>query len=215
MTSSKRLLIVADGETPPGGWEYTQPETGMVIRAVTARGLKNNLEIHRRANGIPLEPGWWEDLQEEVLCTNERFSRFCRHVKVKTPVPDPTLHARDLRNFLRAMKEWFRAGRALVAHEEAVRRAEICHQCPLRADQPDKGCLGCSGVYARIKRLLPKDSKPLPDEDKLVACRVCKCSLPVKIRLPEDVLRASHDPKHIFPENCWLPKIVEQKGPDQ
>lgn len=205
----KRLQIVREGVVPPHGWEYVQPETGFKMNSVTPRGLMALVEVHRRANGIPLSMGWKEALEEE-LCRDPRYAGRCREVAVPRTVT-PRLRVGHLLVFLAAVKKWFKAYHLEpVPVEEADRRANICMSCPKHVPTVS-GCPGCEGVFRRAKTML-SSAPPLAREKELRFCGECLCFLPVKVRLPADCIQAVTPSGHPFPEGCWIKPIISEES---
>jgi hypothetical protein len=51
---------------PPGGWRYTQPETGFVFTDSSMQGLMDKVAQHRLANKLPAgDPE--QDISEQII----------------------------------------------------------------------------------------------------------------------------------------------------
>ena len=197
-------MILADvSTTPPGGWTYTQQESGFVIRALTPADLKSRIYQHRRANGFDLSSGWWEEVQLELCSIPEIEERFCREPGVKTP-EERRIRIVDLLRFFRTVRAWVVKKGFSVAPAATIRaRADICAACPLNVDV--KGCYGCQGVLRWLAEFLDRDAK-VHREKELRNCKVCGCVLKLKVCLPDEILKEVVDPTHDYPAHCWLSK---------
>jgi len=70
------LKPACDWRNPDGGWKYTQPETGVPIKAASLMTLINRVSEHRRAinetgvMGLDMADGWVERLTNDVCVQN-------------------------------------------------------------------------------------------------------------------------------------------------
>lgn len=200
------LVIVKQGETPPGGWNYTQSDTGFRMSHNTLSGLKALIESHRRANSLDIGPGWWEQVVLEMCAEQPAITPRCREQGPTEPKP-LTLTVIAALRFFRTMREWATKHRlAKVEQTEADRRASICAGCP-KNTVAIKGCPGCEGVTRWLKEFLAKDQHT-PHDDAIHYCGVCRCALKLKVWLPGDAVRATRDqPLDAFPEICWVREL--------
>ena len=56
---------------PPGGFRYTQPETGVAIHAYSWNGLLNKVREHRLGNGLPIPANWQTEVELQLCQTLE------------------------------------------------------------------------------------------------------------------------------------------------
>lgn len=56
--------------TPPGGYRYTQPETGVTFEAFTWQALIASVAAHRAAETIDLSVGWVERVEDAACAQN-------------------------------------------------------------------------------------------------------------------------------------------------
>lgn len=197
------MILAEISTTPPGGWIYTQPESGFTVRALTPVDLKSQIYQHRRANGFDLAPGWWEEVQLELCSDPEIEKTFCREPGVKAH-EERRIRITDLLQFFRTVRAWVvKHGFHKAPDEEIERRAGICASCPLNASV--KGCSGCQGVLRWLGEFLGRDAK-VPREKDLENCRVCGCVLKLKVCLPSELLDEVINPDHEYPDHCWLKK---------
>lgn len=205
-----QLVITNTVTVPPGGWRYTQVETGHTLSSISLGGLKEQVEVHRRANGLDLSDGWWELVQAEMCVEMDVLDTHCLPATERLPEPDDRVTVRHVLQFFRVVREWwFKKGRQQVVHEEAEKRAQTClsgapggEPCPYNTTDV-KGCWGCEGVLRWLKDLLT-DADKVEGEEGLHTCKVCKCALKLKIHLPREVIEKGTTGDQSFPDYCWM-----------
>jgi len=211
-TPTPLKAILRDIEAPPGGWHFTVPETGLVIDAPYFKPLKGKVLRHMMANSIPIRRDFDEWLPDEACRQNNLGHPWCgapppvKHPQVAT-VLSLSVAKRFLRTVLHAIKE-----RAFVPEEEALRRAQVCIECPLVGEIG--GCRGCGSVFAAVSRALPNN----PAGDLLEAsceeegldrrakdfCLACGCYVRAKVWLENSTLdKAEAGDRPDYWENCW------------
>lgn len=64
--------------TPPGGFTYTQPETGYTITSIAYRDALDKIIAHRKSNNIPIG-GQFEVEIQDAICEKipEQFCAEC------------------------------------------------------------------------------------------------------------------------------------------
>jgi hypothetical protein len=189
--------IVNKMETPMPAWVYTQPETGFTIRTIVWNDLLNKVRLHRLANGIPCNPGWVEEFEDEVCKAMKLSGRWCELVGTKTTTKRGVSFS-DVTNFLRVLSAWM-PKKEWVDQQEAERRAAICAACPHNVEV--SGCSACSNIVGTITGFLGK--RATGQDAKLKGCNVCGCSNRAQVHVPIDVLRKGITPKMEFPDACW------------
>lgn len=201
-------MITVTDTTPPGGWRYTQPETGYEMSSLMLHDLRLKVLMHRQSNRemhLDLEEGWWERVQAEMCLDNPGWDLlYC------DPNAGPELPSRgpvgiyDLLTFFRAMRKWVRDHKMRrVEKEEQERRRTICLGCPHNIDVA--GCTGCQGVVRWLAEFMDKTEAEAVDPD-LKNCGVCGCVLKLKTMLPAEVIRETTNPRDSYPDPCWVPK---------
>ena len=67
--------------SPPGGWHYTQPETGVKFYMLGLEALQHAVKQHRVANGLYLASDWVEKWMDEICqqnpyanCSDEQYT---------------------------------------------------------------------------------------------------------------------------------------------
>lgn len=194
------MKLVGD-TTPPGGWKYTQEESGYTIVAMTVPGLKAQIHEHRRSNGYDVSPGWWDVVQAE-LCLDPTTGYPCVESE---PEPERKMQITDLLRFFNTMQAWgLKRGFDRVSPEIAQERARVCEECPMNTTV--KGCTGCQGVVRWVGEYLTDEEAAIGD-GKLHNCGVCKCVLSLKVHLPSDVIKAAEKSGLSYPDQCWVGKL--------
>jgi len=140
--------------------------------------------VESKDERLPLD---WEERVWEAL----KKSHPDHFIRGKRQAP-PGVSVVSAASFLAFMAKRMR-NRALVAPEEAKRRAAICSACPMQSKV--LGCSVCRGGLGLFIKPPEKVASPQ-------ACMACGCYLPLKIWVPRDQLGLSEDfPYH---ENCWM-----------
>lgn len=219
---------------PPGGWQYIDPDTGLTYGYKdSVSGRKNVNTIgdiveamaqDRSVRDLPMLPEQPEKLIEHFnceklddatkrkLCYNAPPQQNKPSVAATRPRTVTTQNRFDLRTLYNGMQvftTWLAAGMPLVSREEAVRRAEICSQCPMQAKVP--GCRTCSRMARTVMRLQPKARTPF--DAKLENCMVCKCVNKAQVWAPEKYLSIGVTDAMMeqFPNTCWKKQLLTQE----
>jgi hypothetical protein len=180
---------------PPGGWTYTQPETGAVFRAMSWSRLLKLVRIHREANKLDTTPGWEERFESEICMERPELGNDRPRVKnggAKVPGWSAILR------FTKTMWEWSKSGK-LEKPEESERRAAICAMCP--ENQYVGGCYGCTGVIRYTAEVLL--DRTTSHDSSLNVCVACGCYLKLKVHVPNDVLDVAEEGSITYPDHCW------------
>ncbi len=185
--------------TPPGGWRYTQPESGFTMSSITFSALLNAVYKHRLANGYDVADGW-EDRFAEQLCRQLGLlgTNWCADSEaVHETQSQRGLTLADLRRFLNSVKKVVTAGgEVFVDQATADARAATCAKCLFNQDV--RGCYGCNGIVDKAAELLA--GRKAAHAGKLKSCGVCGCLNRVKVWLKDDVVDNSG---LTFPPHCW------------
>lgn len=202
----KLLTVLRDVNSPPGGWRYTVPETGVTITGAFFAILKPRVIQHLVANGITV------DAERELLiadgaCRETRPpGSWCREIPPKpiAGMPIPILDA--VEQFLKCIWSAL-VSREFVDRTEAERRIAICMECPLRGTSPS-GCSGCFSMLKKANNLLSKKGAITipPDADGTVrdTCLACMCLLPLKVRMSNAALdKCEGGKKPPYAKGCW------------
>ena len=194
------VKILNKGESPPGGWQLTVPQTGQTLRAPFENALRTQVRRHLQANGYELPEDFDEWFEETACEESEHREPFCGPGLPPLPNFDQKLITPSkAKRFMRTALEFLK-DRKVVNREEAERRAAICSQCPLAG--VIGACWGCHAVYRQIKRLLENVELDLPEDKPF--CLACGCLLKAKVWLPNETLdRAEEGDRPDYWEGCW------------
>lgn len=179
--------------TPPGGWRYEQPETGVVMRATTLKDLVGQVVSHRENNGLKIGNAGQDVV--DYLCT--KMPELCSESQ---QIADRSFSLHDVMAFLRTIKNLMAQGGGMVPLEEAKRRADICVSCP--HNKKVAGCYGCQNIAGKVTELL--GGRDTGHGDSVKQCAVCGCSIAAKVHFPLEVLKQSQAGGYEFPDWCWL-----------
>lgn len=184
-------------DIPPGGWRYTQPETGLRFYGDTYEELRAAVKEHRDYKGFPVDQ-LDLDIQRQ-LCVG-LTTEHCKPEEGEDyrPVVDVTsqLSTEMALSLSKAISAFLLRGGGFVDKAEADRRATVCRGCPF--NKPAKLC-ACSFVYKAIEVLIPAERR-VPG---ISVCMVCGCSLQAKVNLPLDVVAQSLPADMNLPQWCW------------
>lgn len=186
--------------SPPGGWRYTQPQSGLTMSSITFFDLLKKVGQHRTNMGYPTETTLVEEIEDDICnsLSHEEQLRWC-----KTGVRgSKSIHWSMVSRFLIDLIGWLKTGFEPVAQEEAERRAEICRTCPLNIGM--HGCGSCRNKLDEVRKDLMKLTTT--NDVNLKACGVCGCELKTAVHVPLDVLRQGQKDL-TFPEWCWQKEL--------
>lgn len=184
---------------PPGGWKYTQPQSGFEITGGDYYDLREKVRKHRQINRFITGPELDSEIQEQICSglSAQARANFCQGCAASSQEVR-SLALEDVRHFLKVAKEW--VGRPVfVSQIEATRRAEICASCPKNI--PIAGCTSCHNLVKWSVELIGQRSTPF--DSKLGACEVCGCGNQAQVHLPLQALRKGITPQMEFPDFCW------------
>ena len=193
------MRVTRDIESPPGGWEYTVPETGLTIKAPFAKILKGRVKAHLEANVIPV-PEPWDVWFEDALCRqSQKGPPWCGKDTPKPIAGMPHMDLNVAARFIKTMAGVIRE-RKFVTTEEALRRNAICMACPLAIGIG--GCRPCHSVFKMADKLFPDNPIPvIPDKE---FCGACGCRISWKAHIPNHILdKAEGSNRPPYAEGCW------------
>lgn len=197
------LTVIRDINSPPGGWKYTPPQTGITITSSHYSSLKDKVIRHLRANRVEVD----EAVIEDGACreTENLPAGWCRKREPKPVAGMPVPLLSGVEMFLKSVWGTLK-GRQFVHLEEAERRAAICRECPYRVDSPG-GCVSCFSLIKAANNLI--DRNPIKfeaDADGTVrdTCKACLCVCHIKVWVPSAVLdKAEGEKRPNFHPSCW------------
>jgi hypothetical protein len=186
---------------PPGGWTYTQFETGHRMRGENETDLVNMIISHRQWKGLqPVDfPTVKAEVERQICLGQERAICMPEPGEDFRPLQDlmhvPTIG--KIMSFSRGVFAYFEQGGGYADDAEINRRAQICRGC--KFNRPAKGC-SCDPLYKLINHLIPAHLR----KQGLHICGLCGCSLQAKCAMPAEVVAASNKGSGLrVPEWCW------------
>lgn len=193
---------------PAKGYKIIVPQTGVPIHHWEYASFISLYLNHLRERGLPIWPGWEEELQDELCRQNPHWKGICQEVN---PVQVAEVSNGDVRAFLtsvgRMVEHLIKGEEVFVSQEEAERRAAICVACEKNSVTVN-WCPNCPGSVVReVKKWRDRfkgKSRDLTSsqDDKLLACKVCKCANSTQIHLSQKIL-SSVKHQGDYPSNCW------------
>lgn len=191
---------------PPGGWKYTQSESGFTISGITYGQLLKKVAAHRQANGYPTEGDLGQEIQE-AICGSLSLADQCETCEGgMLPAAQRVIRWSDIARFMGVMKTWIgKQGDKFVDAGEAGRRAAICAACPY--NQPVRGCKSCHTLLEEISKAVA--GRTTEHDAGLFGCSICGCANKVQVHAPEEVLRAGVTDETVFPQSCWKGALLK------
>lgn len=196
-----KLELYRDVDTPPGGWRMTVAETGLTIRAASAKVLQGKVYQHMEANSLPM-PAPFEAWFQDQLCSQMGLGEpFCGPVRKTMDKQTANLSREMIVRFLKTMWALWEKGFQLVTQEQADARASVCAACPLNVTW-QFSCWKCETLLALVGKILGK--RKTTYEAKLNFCSACGCKVSLKCWVPKDVLDAAEaGSKPEYAAGCW------------
>lgn len=180
--------ITNTSETPPGGWVYTEPSTGITFQHYSHNEWLNKIREHRLANEIPITADWKEELEDE-LCRNnpDWFPTICRRIGAKSG-PRRLSFAATM-SFLQMLGKWVAGGAPYVDQQEAEERAAICSTCPHNVHSE----FGCGACETQIRNIISTigGHRSTSLDDKLFSCGICSCQLKSSVWFPVELQKSN------------------------
>lgn len=191
------MKIITDTmTTPPGGWRYKEPSTGIYFEDISYQGIITRIRQHKDACGITLEGEWVTEVQQVMIEMNPQI----RHEEAGSKVRKFGMN--DVVRFIETMKR-LGAG-ALVSEEEQARRADICAVCPQNGVI---NCKYCGWLATQITGIMGGRSIPKVNKLYKKSCLACGCDLTAKTACPTDVLKqvdAELKEPPVYDSKCWM-----------
>ncbi len=102
--------------------------------------------------------------------------------------------------------DWLGDGARPVPINLAQKRADVCIECPENRNGHSWLKLTADTVRAIAEQMNAKSNLKLRvnGEEKLHACAVCYCPLPLKVHVPLATILAQIEDTAAFPPWCWL-----------
>ena len=188
-------------QTPPCGWTYLIPETGLDVEAGSLEELLDAVRVNLELNQIPYDR---KKIYPEVLKSicERSPTGTCRNFVNRLFV-----RSREVMNGTIALSIMIRKGKgAFVSGEVAMARAVVCKDCSFNIENP--GCVSCKGFKSIIDGAKRGRSTTLDGE--LNTCGVCKCFIQALVHMDVAVLAATTNSKQLrmYPAYCWKKKLL-------
>jgi len=182
---------------PPGGWSYTDPDSGVSFKESNFNALVGMVRTHRIANGLLTGAAWLEQFYDSICQQNPRAK--CNDLEH----PEVAWNSDDVTAFVATLLEQRESGIPQVDQEEYDRRISICMRCP------KKGHVKCSscGVFGKLLQRVISGIKVPDSTAPGTACAACGCIIAAKAAYPLEVLQGVDERLGRHPdyaEECWM-----------
>jgi hypothetical protein len=173
--------IINHDESPPGGWYYTQPESGRHFRHYAYQAFLDQIRDHRLGNEYPVSPDWIKEIENQMCLDHPEWGNtVCRRTDARSGTRRHSFAA--TMSFFQMLGKWILSGLPHVEPEVAEERAKICATCPNNV-RSEFGCGNCeTKVQKAISWLLGNRTTSI--DDKLYSCGICSCNLKVAVHFP-------------------------------
>jgi hypothetical protein len=191
------ITILDKTTTPPGGWHYTEPDTGVKFSGLSYVALVAEIRRHRIAMSLPVGSEWLPVFEHTLALQNPGAKQQEEGAKQRQ------LSADDIVKFVTVVKELL-SGEELVSVEEQTRRANICASCPKKGVV---ACKYCGWLTRELTHMLGGRRVPRATEIFKHSCMACGCDLTAKTACPLPVLKRVDEKIGSTPEyapGCWM-----------
>ena len=167
-------------KTPPGGWRYTDPDTGFNFRKYrTIEELVDRVTTYRLHNNLPPIPSL-RLIIEHWLCCQPNMEQHCKPT---------TVVSRSLRQYLQGAKAAVKIAAsgdsAYTTQQEAEARAVICVDCFQNVENKKHSRLGrYTDKYLRSM----VGSRRTSLDEQLFSCNLCTCPLRPKVHVTQSII---------------------------
>lgn len=197
-----RLHVRNPDTAPPGGWSYTQPETGRSwSRSDSLDILAQEIRLHRVHNALPAgDP--IDDVHQQTgqrLIDTGHADRVVVSGTVRRTVSQ---YWHGLAGYA-TIRAFELTGRpTLVSETEANRRALVCSVCPRNVQNQGTGVMQrmTDDMMRQLAGGRSTESDPL-----LQTCAVCSCKTATLVHFTGELLAAAGTLKNLsaYPAQCW------------
>lgn len=214
--------LLHPNQVPPGGYRYTDPDTGFQTSGLDYRQVLRRAAQHRQANHLPVPA----DFEAQVLtewckkwgpswCKLEQDlpkakPGFMARAKALFQAPLRTIEASRVFRGTSAMAKLLSKSN-IVSPETMKARGAVCRTCPLRG--ASSACVGCNAVGKNLHHLIGRDrvaaaekACTTSDSQGRTACDGCGCYLPAKLWLSAKANQDLTPPaiRAKLPAPCWV-----------
>jgi len=203
---------------PPGGWRLQQTLPDGSTKKWASMGLLWELATQiadfRAGNGLPNATAKEivHEIEEQTCVRLHDDPSWCVSAEKKSP---RAALSQRFANVVRAaaggsriLVEWLGEGAKPVAIALAQARANVCFTCPENKEGHRWLRLTADAVRAIAEQMQAKAEMKLhvEGEEKLHACAICLCPLPLKVHVPlNNILQHTDEATlNAFPPWCWL-----------
>lgn len=217
-------------QTPPGGWQFHQPQTGWWAPSpvgYTHDQQVTNIIKHRLANPAITSK---HKLATDFPTVSKELIKYQQIRGALSPDPLPKLTpplsspqmsgavkqavavVRKMATGAALLMEWEEAGLPHVSQEQASQRALTCTKCP----KNEKGKALTDIFTVPVAAMIKKKMERLNDmnlhtayDAELATCQACLCPMRTKVWMPTELVlkRLKPDQKaELQPDNpkCWI-----------
>lgn len=215
---------------PPGGYPYTQPETGQQFHGMVPFDMqKHAISQHRKANQLArssVEESS-QDLEDFTCNRLGQDPAYCIDKKKLFPEVSQFFHGhvaraagnvRAIATGAEILAEWLGDGGEPVSSDRSQARADVC-----TGRSSGKPCVynvqGHFPVTTAIAHAIHEQRKKktqlkleVAGESELGTCGICQCHMPLKIHVPIKTIYGHTGDEMIkrFPAHCWIPQEIEK-----
>jgi predicted Fe-S protein YdhL (DUF1289 family) len=203
---------------PPGGWILPQALPDGSTKKFSSMGLiwelAEQIADFRKGNGLPRATAKEavHDIEEATCARLHQDPAHCVDPAKKKLVPasrESKSRAGRVADGARVLIEWLGDGAVPVNIALAQARANVCLGCPENKEGSRWLRLTADAVRAIAEQMQAKDAMKLRliDEDRLHACAICACPLPLKCHVPliNILTHTDNETLRAFPQHCWIP----------
>lgn len=217
-------------QTPPGGWQFVQPQTGWAMPTpvgLTHDQAVNMLIKHRLANTAAVQKYRLATDFDTVSRELIKFQQI-RGALPPDPIPkltpppvtaprlvgavsDAVAAVKKLAAGGTALYEWEELGYPHVEPEVAAERAAICVTCPKNQQGrslTEYFTVPVAEMYNKRFQKLQELKLSTPDDDKLAVCQGCLCPLRTKVWFLPELIKKRLTPEiraelNQIQPRCW------------
>ena len=201
------LSLIPKSEIPPGGFQFTVPETGISFAEFNKNDLFRKVEQHYLGNDLQLPEDWKERIEHRIcesLPTGWCVDKAGEEARGSGCTVTTDMILKGVRSLAQLVFEAFKGNDIFVKQPEAEARAEICSKCTMNRDTST--CTTCAAMKEIIEKVaLIKCSRKTKADRNLKNCCKCGCRNEAIVHIKKDILLAGQDGGDmlVYPEWCW------------
>jgi hypothetical protein len=213
-------------QTPPGGWQFHQPQTGwsapfpvgnthdqQVVNIIKHRLANPAVTAkHRLAtdfNNVANELQRFTEMRLGIPAAPKSMPPPPEQPHVAGAVAEAVRNVKKLASGAALLLEWQESGGSPVPPDVSAARAEICSFCPKNDTKKGLTAYFTTPVANEIRKKLEKLHAlklSTPSDSTLGTCSACLCPLPLKVHTPLHLIlsRLKQDQKADLDPRCWI-----------